>query len=507
MPGAAVQPEVMFGDGRLRSQPGGRTASNRTGCPILSRWLYGALPREAVCTENLTPWLGLLPCAGSSGLALLMDRQVLYGAPYHSMRVQLTRNSPCLPASSQQEPGSPADKGQPDLPQGSSSPSAVCQQEPGIPSAWPQMADTAEQQGSTPSRGSTGTTCGGCQPPEKCSIMPLDSETTCQASQHRELWTTYALEQTLALVLQPKEKGRPQQGLGLHGHMGRQQQPSWDLRRLFNRVPKAACWAAEHSTVHLLLPDALLGHHAGCNATAPAAAAGAPQDPASNGAAAETAGSPASASRAASSRIAASPTSLLQASLAVAANRPGSNSAAEAHDYPSLLPRAGNQSASPVALRWPPDECTEAAGGTLHTYTLPPLSSSPTGSAQAAGASNSSRQAFSGSQLLQVGLSWQRPAGAWRAGRAPASARQWVLGRGLTQSQLVLHLLLPEQKQSSEPPAASVSGSAAVQAALDTAHTRVRPVCLMQTVPWHFELKWHTQELRIDGQASCAASC
>eukprot|EP00891_Asterochloris_glomerata_P000956 jgi/Astpho2/956/Aster-x0960 len=66
------------------------------------------------------------------------------------------------------------------------------------------------------------------------------------------------------------------------------------------------------------------------------------------------------------------------------------------------MPAAGNHSASPVALRWPPDECTEAAGGTLHTYTLPPLTSSRTGSARAAGASNPSNQAVSGSRLAQV---------------------------------------------------------------------------------------------------------
>lgn len=491
---------------RLRSQPGGSRILNSTGCPILSRWVYGALPREAVCTENLTPWLGLLPCAGSSGLAVLMDRQVLYGAPYLSMRVWLTRNSLLLPASSQEEPGSPDGNGQPDLPPGSSGASAVCQQEPGTPSAARQVAESAGQQEGTPPGGSRDTTCADCHPPKDCSKWPLDSETSRQASQHCGRQTPFALEQTLALVLKPKGKGKLQQGQGLPGHRGRQQQPSWDLRRLFNRVPKAACWAAQNSTVHLLLPDPLLGHHAGCNATAPAAAAGALRDPAPDGMTAETAGSPAFASRVASSPLAASPSSLKKASLPAAESRPSSTSAAEVQGHPRHMPAAGNHSASPVALRWPPDECTEAAGGTLHTYTLPPLTSSRTGSARAAGASNPSNQAVSGSRLAQVGLSWQQPADAWQAGRAPASAHQWVLGRGLIQSQLVLHLLLPEQKQSAELPAAGGNDSAALQAAIGMAGTRGRPVCLMQTIPWHFELQWHTQELRIDGQASCAAS-
>ncbi|EFJ22619.1 hypothetical protein SELMODRAFT_416270 [Selaginella moellendorffii] len=39
---------------------------------------YGALPREALCTENLTPWLTLLPCRGKAGLTTLLDRQTIY---------------------------------------------------------------------------------------------------------------------------------------------------------------------------------------------------------------------------------------------------------------------------------------------------------------------------------------------------------------------------------------------------------------------------------------------
>ena len=40
---------------------------------------YAALPRESVCTENLTPWLKLLPCRDAAGLAsLLLDRRQLF---------------------------------------------------------------------------------------------------------------------------------------------------------------------------------------------------------------------------------------------------------------------------------------------------------------------------------------------------------------------------------------------------------------------------------------------
>ncbi|XP_072950603.1 uncharacterized protein [Typha angustifolia] len=50
---------------------------------------YGALPREAVCTENLTPWLKLLPCRDKAGIASLLDRPSIYKAYYHSQRLRL----------------------------------------------------------------------------------------------------------------------------------------------------------------------------------------------------------------------------------------------------------------------------------------------------------------------------------------------------------------------------------------------------------------------------------
>uniref|UniRef100_A0A2P2IVV0 Uncharacterized protein MANES_13G046400 n=1 Tax=Rhizophora mucronata TaxID=61149 RepID=A0A2P2IVV0_RHIMU len=53
---------------------------------------YGVLPREAICTENLTPWLKLLPCRDKAGLSSLMDRPSIYGGFYHSQRLHLTSN-------------------------------------------------------------------------------------------------------------------------------------------------------------------------------------------------------------------------------------------------------------------------------------------------------------------------------------------------------------------------------------------------------------------------------
>ncbi|KAL3690920.1 hypothetical protein R1sor_004571 [Riccia sorocarpa] len=55
---------------------------------------YGALPREAVCTENLTPWLKLLPCRDKAGIASLLDRPSIYNGHYHSLRVHVKRSGP-----------------------------------------------------------------------------------------------------------------------------------------------------------------------------------------------------------------------------------------------------------------------------------------------------------------------------------------------------------------------------------------------------------------------------
>ncbi|CAA3023826.1 GPI transamidase component PIG-T [Olea europaea subsp. europaea] len=51
---------------------------------------YGTLPREAVCTENLTPWLKLLPCRDKAGISALMDRPSIYRGYYHSQRLHFT---------------------------------------------------------------------------------------------------------------------------------------------------------------------------------------------------------------------------------------------------------------------------------------------------------------------------------------------------------------------------------------------------------------------------------
>ncbi|KAM4691644.1 GPI transamidase component PIG-T [Rhinophrynus dorsalis] len=50
---------------------------------------YATLPREIVCTENLTPWKKLLPCGSKAGLATLLKAERLYHTSYHSQSVHI----------------------------------------------------------------------------------------------------------------------------------------------------------------------------------------------------------------------------------------------------------------------------------------------------------------------------------------------------------------------------------------------------------------------------------
>ncbi|KAK0710063.1 Gpi16 subunit, GPI transamidase component [Lasiosphaeria miniovina] len=51
--------------------------------------LYGVLPHEVVCTENLTPFLKLLPCKSKAGIATLLDGHKLFDASWQSMAIDV----------------------------------------------------------------------------------------------------------------------------------------------------------------------------------------------------------------------------------------------------------------------------------------------------------------------------------------------------------------------------------------------------------------------------------
>ncbi|KAB5518866.1 GPI transamidase component PIG-T [Coniochaeta sp. 2T2.1] len=87
-----------FIDGTRTTRPvmsfrpeGNHPGSNSTNMHLL----YGVLPREVVCTENLTPFLKLLPCKGKAGIASLLDGHKLFDASWQSMAIDV--RPVCLP--------------------------------------------------------------------------------------------------------------------------------------------------------------------------------------------------------------------------------------------------------------------------------------------------------------------------------------------------------------------------------------------------------------------------
>lgn len=50
---------------------------------------YTTLPREVVCTENLTPWKKLLPCDSKEGFLSLLNAQHIYSTNYHSVGIHV----------------------------------------------------------------------------------------------------------------------------------------------------------------------------------------------------------------------------------------------------------------------------------------------------------------------------------------------------------------------------------------------------------------------------------
>lgn len=51
---------------------------------------YATLPREVVCTENLTPWKKLMPCRNKqNGLVSLLASGYIYSTNYHSLGLHM----------------------------------------------------------------------------------------------------------------------------------------------------------------------------------------------------------------------------------------------------------------------------------------------------------------------------------------------------------------------------------------------------------------------------------
>lgn len=59
--------------------------ANGTGLHLL----HGSLPREPVCTENLTPFLKMLPCQGKAGISSLLDSHKIFDSQWQSMSIDV----------------------------------------------------------------------------------------------------------------------------------------------------------------------------------------------------------------------------------------------------------------------------------------------------------------------------------------------------------------------------------------------------------------------------------
>ena len=166
---------------------------------VATQWFYGSLPREAVCTENLTPWLKLLPCQGRQGLTQLMDRPTLYGASFHSMQVNLVVHS-------QPQPSCPAD-----------------------------AADV-----------------------DSCPVSHSSQGNMNSASIEHSTVTTATLTQTLTLVLRPEQMHTPDTPKSTFSNQGKVIHPQLDLQRLFNVPGVAACSKATHTHMYFQIPRSLI---------------------------------------------------------------------------------------------------------------------------------------------------------------------------------------------------------------------------------------------------------
>ncbi|KAK3116620.1 Subunit of the glycosylphosphatidylinositol transamidase complex-like protein [Teratosphaeriaceae sp. CCFEE 6253] len=69
----------------LSFEPEGTHGNGNAGMELL----HGTLPHEVVCTENLTPFLKLLPCKGKAGISSLLDGHKLFDANWQTMSIDV----------------------------------------------------------------------------------------------------------------------------------------------------------------------------------------------------------------------------------------------------------------------------------------------------------------------------------------------------------------------------------------------------------------------------------
>ena len=87
-PHFAFKPRGDLPSGRyLRQKLARRYTDDRISLGVPHSLFYAPLPSESVCTENLTPFLKLLPCKSSSGIAMLLNPYRVFDADWHGIGV------------------------------------------------------------------------------------------------------------------------------------------------------------------------------------------------------------------------------------------------------------------------------------------------------------------------------------------------------------------------------------------------------------------------------------
>lgn len=77
-----VEPQFTF-----KQSSTGSNGANETTAYLFS----GALPAEPVCTENLTPFIRLLPCKGKAGISSLLDGHKIFDSQWQGMAIDVHR--------------------------------------------------------------------------------------------------------------------------------------------------------------------------------------------------------------------------------------------------------------------------------------------------------------------------------------------------------------------------------------------------------------------------------
>ncbi|KAF9186504.1 hypothetical protein BGZ50_002436 [Haplosporangium sp. Z 11] len=87
-----IEPKLSFrneGLYNVHASPFSATKNNTKSGTNPRKLRYGSLPHENVCTENLTPWIKLLPCKNKSGIASLLKSHKLFDTRFYSMAIHV----------------------------------------------------------------------------------------------------------------------------------------------------------------------------------------------------------------------------------------------------------------------------------------------------------------------------------------------------------------------------------------------------------------------------------